>query len=877
MLRLRFISFIILLTWSTVANGQENFPNVTFSAADNQKLGFNDVPESIWKVKYPWVANREGVRSYVPVKILAKRKTDYILATLSDTVHFSWSDIAFFYGSKTLVPIVKSRSKALLKIVNPQKALEIGAYFKDRPVGQLRTRLLERRNRKVILVPLVQTELQRKEIEDALNSIYAPANNHWNVILEKPFAHHLFSATTVFGSPNEELRQYTGQMRLLRDKYFEQNKKIDRNAYYIFIIPSFADYSASGYMLPFKSMGFVPFQKDPKRLSIQLARTLAVGVGGVEYSWENGPEKGSTTNLMDTTFGTDFQFFQLQQLQFSDFYFTTRDAYEQVRTGNGTVGYYFWEQDEKGNIVFRKKPIRSIKRPFKKNFLAYRFDVQFAILKPLFRWGPYYISIVNFVFVLLILTLLFFLRKKVKNFWERKNWKHFLRRPLFWVKLIGAFYLIYLSFGWGNQVLDRFKLLAGPLPELTGFSYTRAKSDLFSNVNFRKESEYNLSSEVLIHEKKKWFFKKLKPVLYFEVSTGSKKKDVLRFTTSSDFLTVRTENYSAKADNHYCIVTYKNRAGEIEKQEVFNYAGERLENWRKREDFPKRVLVFVNGYRPTSSGKNFGEAFNDVLAQGLEFPNSTNFIYNFDRYDYWQPWGEINLQFQNKINPSATFYADGHFSVSTSDYGSLLNFSRTSQIYPKRCINLKKHTCHKVKNDHFFKFILPNKKTENLIDHYPNTQGFRYRKEKGKIAGMNLLQELNLYPGLSKNDTLYLVAHSMGYAYSLGMIEQLRGKIQLGGFYILAPENAKSGQVNPKEWREIWQYGSDFQLKNADAPCLQDGVAPQSGAKGLPYNKRVFIPKKQNNRKGFFDSHFVGYYDWILKLKPSEKGYIQQR
>jgi hypothetical protein len=58
---------------------------------------------------------------------------------------------------------------------------------------------------------------------------------------------------------------------------------------------------------------------------------------------------------------------------------------------------------------------------------------------------------------------------------------------------------------------------------------------------------------------------------------------------------------------------------------------------------------------------------------------------------------------------------------------------------------------------------------------------------------------------------------------------------------------------------------------------LQDGVAPQTAVKGLPKENRLFIPKKSYAQKGFFDSHFVGYYTWILEIPQGEKGAIKQR
>jgi hypothetical protein len=222
------------------------------------------------------------------------------------------------------------------------------------------------------------------------------------------------------------------------------------------------------------------------------------------------------------------------------------------------------------------------------------------------------------------------------------------------------------------------------------------------------------------------------------------------------------------------------------------------------------------------------------------------------------------------------WYADGHHAVSTSNHRSLLNFSTNSGIYPKPCPGGKgkevKHTCEKT-------IITGGKEinTLSLLATKPNNEGFEFRRKQGKIAGKNLLQQLNEMPNRSENDTLFVVAHSMGYAYALGMIDVLKGKIQFGAFYIIAPENAAAGKVLPGEWTDIWQYGAKLSGRNAHPPCEQDGVAPQFIAKGLNESHRVYFPENQRHKMGYFESHFIGYYTWIFDLQPGEKGFIQQR
>jgi len=129
-----------------------------------------------------------------------------------------------------------------------------------------------------------------------------------------------------------------------------------------------------------------------------------------------------------------------------------------------------------------------------------------------------------------------------------------------------------------------------------------------------------------------------------------------------------------------------------------------------------------------------------------------------------------------------------------------------------------------------------------------------------------------------KIDTLDIVCHSMGYAYALGMIDVLKDSVTFGRFYIIAPENAESGGTDWNVFTEVWQYGSDEEtLKNT--PKLQDGVAPQTKAKDLPKDRRVFIP--YDVPQGFLKSHSIGNYKWIFtKLTPTgtnSAGYVKPR
>jgi hypothetical protein len=129
----------------------------------------------------------------------------------------------------------------------------------------------------------------------------------------------------------------------------------------------------------------------------------------------------------------------------------------------------------------------------------------------------------------------------------------------------------------------------------------------------------------------------------------------------------------------------------------------------------------------------------------------------------------------------------------------------------------------------------------------------------------------------------------MGFAYAQGIIDALKNssykdQIRWGGYraairYIIAPENGCAGTVNPNDWEQIWQYGSDLDRpdkENADKMWEQDGVAPQCGVNGLD-DQRAYIPKNLETPKGFLESHSISNYGWIFDQIPGSNGYVTPR
>lgn len=859
-------------------------PFIEFRSNPKQSYGFDSFRYPEWEDKYDlWNLPLSG-NYYIPYKSVGFRAKDLVDAILVNPVDFNPGKLSFRINDtlKTgLKYVFRNDSTITVQLPEQEESYVLKAYYDSTIIGRLRVNVYPKETEKLILIPLVPRTFSKDSVQIYLNTVFKPANLSFEVEIGPCFIHSDFDSTILFDNPPQGFDHYTHQMRSLRDTWFDLNPTAEKKANYIFVISGFVDPHIKSFMPRNKAMGFLKDEADSV-FYLQLAKSLGRGIGFLQESWaDQGPPAGSTNNLMDTLGRIHLTHFQWDQLRHGTGSYSFFDADEDVRTNNGRVAYYFWEEDENGYIRTEEGNLLSaIKRPFKKNYLSYHLDIQDLLFKPLFSIGQYFVCWWHIIASVCILLLVWIGNRQLRSRFEKKEgkvriWELLLKRG---VSLVGLTLIVFVFF-FINAELDKYEVTSGYLEELKGTEYPQAYRYILYNKNLKRANEEEMSSEILLKRGENWFMKRRKKVLYFEAhkdSTGKWNKYKLK--SENDSLIVVTFQYKEPASSHYFVVNYMDENGYYDHQKVFNHTGFNItDRLIPDEDPAKRILVFVNGYRPTSIGRTFEENFADIRKNGLEFPDSRNLVYNFDRYDYWRPWQEFDLVMQKRINPSETFYADGHFSVATSNHRSLLNFTSLANKYPKRCSNPEHHICQYTDAGGSRWFGSTKRETATLLPDNANKSGFNKRKENGKIAGLNLLQLLNEVPNKSFNDTLFIVAHSMGFAYTLGMLEELRGKINFGEFYIIAPENAESGKVYLEEWQKVWQYGCNHERWKSSAPCMLDGVAPQTKVDGLHDTQRVYIPDTLYKRHGFFNSHFIGYYTWILDIPEDQPGYMKQR
>ena len=662
-----------------------------------------------------------------------------------------------------------------------------------------------------------------------------------------------------WANPSSDGNRYSEQMKTIRDSYFSSFKNREPNAFYVFLIPGFNNPAVSGFSIPTKGLMFIS-SSPSGNLSSSIAEEIL-------HSFGIKSEKDSVAQERIPNLFLSWK--QCLELRKNPLHFGIYDDYEFVKTNNGLVAYYFWKENKNKEIsIDSLNPLNAIIRPYKTNAVYRYLDISNWFFKPQFLVFQKQICIANLTGISLTLILLLFFRRKIN---QKITKSAFIQRMSFrLVKLIIwglAILLVYSSFLVVNYYYKNSYLKSQKIPALKNYQLTELIANHKNTALFACEETTEIQSQIYIKTKTKYLIQKGFKVLYFNQISPTK----MKFYRSSNTLRLKGKKIKLNASTHYIVILNKNKQDKLVSERIFNHLGIEISQHLLQQDPIKRILVFVNGYRPVSISNDFEKNMDDIKQKGLEYPNSENHLFNFDRYSYWRPWSKIDLLFQARLNADDIWYADGHHSVATSNHRSLLNFSTNLVVYPKPCKNLKKHRCKYSDN--------AAKKRVNsyeLLATESNIEGFALRKKNGEIAGKNLRQILNELPNQSKNDTLFIVAHSMGFAYSLGILNELRGKINFGGFYIIAPENAEAGKVTVSEWKDVIHYGCNLSWKNKAPACLQDGIAPQSNIQGLSSKEHVYFPMELQKRMGYLGSHFIGNFLWTLEISKDKPGHIRQ-
>ena len=645
---------------------------------------------------------------------------------------------------------------------------------------------------------------------------------------------------------------FSTEMRAIRDGFFNSSHRRTKMDYYVFVSSHFEDTLHTGFAIAGKHILFVssaPTETFTERFTSYLLRAASDQQGNNKRALDALSEELGTKDSIQTR---------------HDSYFLFHDDTENMGSNNGMVAFAFWNENNNGTVDGNKLSL-----PFKRNAGKVNLDIDSYWLLPFYRTEHRFLAPIHVGLVFLAFFIMLIFRKKVNERAE-KSLKSHSKLAFFFLKVFlwGIFFLVgYLVFLTSDQWYKKRFFNSSSYSQIGNLDTKQFIHHLTANNSVVNQQATDVYWETYVKRNNKWEMKRLKYVLYFEVRKSQGKVVSMKFLYDSDRLKIKS--FQGKAQTHLIVYKVIDAQGKFVKEEVFNYAKVNITQKFAEPDPARRILVFVNGYRPVANGGTPEEALMQIGNNGVEFPNSSNVLMASDRFDYWRPWGNFDQRIADRIKPNEVYYADGHHSVATSNHGSVFNFAKAAAEYPKVCKG--KHRCKFSKTTAGIKL-----ETLKMLPFSTNKQGFNLRRKNGRIAGRNLYQLLNEVPGNSGNDTLFVVAHSMGYAYSLGLIESMRDKCVFGEFYVFAPENAESGKLFQSEWNAVYQYGSIPKGSRKQAPCLQDGVAPQTKAKGLSAQNRLTFPASHYKKMGFTGSHFIGFYDWVFDIPQGEKGAIVQ-
>lgn len=371
-------------------------------------------------------------------------------------------------------------------------------------------------------------------------------------------------------------------------------------------------------------------------------------------------------------------------------------------------------------------------------------------------------------------------------------------------------------------------------------------------IRFTKQGSTGPKVVLYIKKNGVWTSQLSGRILYFNrIESGPKYFDhseenkIFYKLNSGGKLAERTSNFNTYSVTHYFANKTDLINGTVHYDQIKTFKSQDI-TFDLQDEYvfqPKHYLLFINGYR----------------GQDFDKDPSKNEVYMNDRTNYWF---HLDNRFKQRIQPDTSFYLDGSFPSKTSNHKTKIKFGKS--LFKCYVLASSKHFKHNY----------------NWLNTEPNVCGFDWRKENGKIAGNVFLNTLKNHPNSVAKDTLDIVCHSMGYAYTLGFLEIVSPYVYLRSCYIMAPENAVSGTFDWTKFEHVWQYGSNLSSEAPDLLCEQDGIAPQLSVPGIddlpkPVGGRIYIPNKWPN-KSFVHSHMIYSFDWMFDwIGKGERGYIE--
>lgn len=127
------------------------------------------------------------------------------------------------------------------------------------PLASMDVAVYKKKDFKLKLVPVGNVNVDKNDYETILNTIYAGVIIGWEVEILPNFTPANFSGKVGVGE-NSLFSNYSDDMNKIIKEYKSQADKIDKDAFYVFIVPAFSQGIVFGYMPMNRNFGFVSVQ-----------------------------------------------------------------------------------------------------------------------------------------------------------------------------------------------------------------------------------------------------------------------------------------------------------------------------------------------------------------------------------------------------------------------------------------------------------------------------------------------------------------------------------------------------------------------------------------------------------------------------------------
>ena len=280
------------------------------------------------------------------------------------------------------------------------------------------------RNKKInlYLIPVGSKKINR----NITNQIGKPFQKA-RIIIESAVLPELKIGNRIkWNNPFADHKQFTKEMKLARNTYFERFE-IEPNSIYFFIIPNYLSDSIQGYSIPGKSIAFITEKGIQNQNIVNLNLGSCLGL-----KFETDP-----LNVMSPidTLGKVLNWEQTVHLREKLTSFSIYDDFENVSANNGLVPKFIWEANENGEIEFdANDPFSSLKQgELNNSYLVYR-KVSNLLFKELFTVSNNSICAIHLISVLITISLTLYFRRRFNRTIEDSGF--FKRVSIRFMKLI---------------------------------------------------------------------------------------------------------------------------------------------------------------------------------------------------------------------------------------------------------------------------------------------------------------------------------------------------------------------------------------------------------------------------------------------------------